>query len=305
MTARRLRAAAAPAKAETSPWLVVLALVAGPGLGERSVMRSVARAPAALPADHDRPWRAFPVPAGAVRARVAGAARRMAPRPVVTAVIIFAVMVSGAAVPAAGAQPAHVLSRGGASAEEIAVTFDDGWSPASTAAIVAILEEAQATATFFPQADAVRLAPDLWRSIAAAGFPIGNHTVSHPDLTQLRPEEQLEQIDGARREIEAITGRQMITVLRPPYGAVDDGVRRASAAAGFPTLLLWDVAGGDWAETDPAVIAANALAGAAGSVVLLHAGPAATVEALPAIIGGYRARGLRLVTVPELLIGTR
>ncbi|MFH0751483.1 MAG: hypothetical protein V2B17_06575, partial [Chloroflexota bacterium] len=38
-----------------------------------------------------------------------------------------------------------------------------------------------------------------------------------------------------------------------------------------------------------------------GSIVLLHAGPAVTPRALPAIIARYRARGFQFVTVPELL----
>jgi peptidoglycan/xylan/chitin deacetylase (PgdA/CDA1 family) len=93
----------------------------------------------------------------------------------------------------------------------------------------------------------------------------------------------------------------MIPFLRPPYGSVNDDVRRSAAAAGFPTLVLWTVAGVDWSETDPAVVARNALDGGPGSIVLLHAGPAVTVGALPAIIAGFRARGYRFVTVPELL----
>lgn len=216
-------------------------------------------------------------------------------------VALSSVVVAAATTPGADMPLARVVDRGPTAGDEIALTFDDGWSAESTAALVAILEREGVPATFFPQSDAVRRAPALWRHIAELGFPIGNHSVSHPDLTQLGPEEQLEQIDGARREIEGITGVPMIPFLRPPYGSVNDDVRRSAAAAGFPTLVQWTVAGVDWSETDPVVVARNALAGLPGAIVLLHAGPAVTVAALPAIIAGFRARGYRFVTVPGLL----
>jgi peptidoglycan-N-acetylglucosamine deacetylase len=67
--------------------------------------------------------------------------------------------------------------------------------------------------------------------------------------------------------------------------------------------VLWDIGSSDWLGVPAARVTADSLAGGAGSIVLLHAGPAATIAALPAIIAGYRARGIRLVTVPELLAG--
>jgi hypothetical protein len=76
----------------------------------------------------------------------------------------------------------------------------------------------------------------------------------------------------------------------------------AAAAAGFPTIVLWDVVGGDadLRATDASVLA-NASAGLPGSIVLLHAGPSVTPRILPALIARYQARGFTFVTVPELL----
>jgi hypothetical protein len=83
-----------------------------------------------------------------------------------------------------------------------------------------------------------------------------------------------------------------------------------AAAAGFPYVVLWDTTG---ADTGPrptvAGVVRDATAGKPGSIVLLHAGPAVTPRALPAIIARYRARGFGFVTLPELLgvpsLGTR
>ncbi len=102
--------------------------------------------------------------------------------------------------------------------------------------------------------------------------------------------------------MEQVTGRPMIPMFRPPYGDHDAASDAAAAAAGFPTIVLWDVVGGDadLGATDASVLA-NASAGLPGSIVLLHAGPSVTPRILPALIARYRARGFTFVTVPELL----
>jgi peptidoglycan/xylan/chitin deacetylase (PgdA/CDA1 family) len=69
--------------------------------------------------------------------------------------------------------------------------------------------------------------------------------------------------------------------------------------------MLWSVDPRDWEEQDARVIAERVLAGAApGAIVDLHDGRRAgqpTVEALAEILPALAARGLRCVTVSELL----
>lgn len=95
-----------------------------------------------------------------------------------------------------------------------------------------------------------------------------------------------------------------IDVLRPPYGSYNARVAAAAAAAGYPTLMLWDVDPRDWSGIPVAAISQRVLAGARdGSVILLHVGPNHTPEALPGIIASLRVRGFGFVTVPQLLGG--
>jgi peptidoglycan/xylan/chitin deacetylase (PgdA/CDA1 family) len=68
-------------------------------------------------------------------------------------------------------------------------------------------------------------------------------------------------------------------------------------------LVTWDVDPRDWrAHVTPREISRAVLSQVhAGSIVLLHDGggdAGHTIRALPAIIKGIRARGLRFVTVP-------
>jgi peptidoglycan/xylan/chitin deacetylase (PgdA/CDA1 family) len=184
----------------------------------------------------------------------------------------------------------------------IALTFDDGWSPPAGRLILDTLLREHVAATFFVNSMYVRWDPELWRRIAAAGFPIGNHTYDHRDLTSVSSAEIAKDIAKDAAAFRELTGFEMAPLFRPPYGARSPRVDAAILQAGYPTEILWDVVAGDTSPrlSDRALIA-NASAGRAGSIVLMHVGPASTPRILAAVIARYRARGFRFVTIPQLL----
>lgn len=212
----------------------------------------------------------------------------------------------GAAIGTTSAADATVrlIYHGGRSQPVVALTFDDGYSVTNCQQILDILERRHVAATFFPYARAVQGAPSFWRKVAGDGFPIGNHTTTHPDMTTLSLADATSQITRARSIIQGATGRPMIPVFRPPYGAWNGTVVQAARAAGYPTMLLWDVDSMDWSRSlSPSRVLRNALAGRSGSVVLMHCGPAVTPTILEQVIDGYASRGFGFVTVPQLLSG--
>ena len=200
------------------------------------------------------------------------------------------------------ADDAGVVSHGPRDDKVVALTFDDGWSTPRCHKILEILVLEKVPATFFPNALYVRQHPEFWRRVAELGFPIGNHTVNHRDLTELTGAAVFKEINRDREMVEQITGVPMIRVMRPPYGTYNKRTLRQSARAGFPTILLWDVTASDTSRhaSERSMIKA-ALSGRNGSVVVLHCGPKATPRILRRIIKGYRARGFQFVTVPVLL----
>jgi peptidoglycan/xylan/chitin deacetylase (PgdA/CDA1 family) len=79
------------------------------------------------------------------------------------------------------------------------------------------------------------LAPLGWpelRDLAAAGWELGSHTLSHPHLTQLDKHSLDRELRGARRECERRLGRPCGS-LAYPYGDVDDRVVEAAGRAGY------------------------------------------------------------------------
>lgn len=177
----------------------------------------------------------------------------------------------------------------------VALTFDDGPSPRVTPRLVRLLGRLDVPATFFMVGTRVAADPDLARSVADAGFVIGNHTWEHTDLTgQTGPE--IRRALQRTRDALVEAGVPAPTLTRPPYGAVDDRVRRVLAAAGY-TPVLWTIDSRDWAGGTPQQIARRVLSGVhphRANVVLQHDGVTrspATLRAIPREVTALRERG--------------
>src|SRR5438270_902882 len=214
--------------------------------------------------------------------------------------------------------------------KEIALTFDDGPDPTYTPKILDILKQENAQATFFLIGLQTQKFPGLARRIYDEGHGIGNHTFTHPDISDVsqwymkRVELQLTE------KLFASTLGVKPQYFRPPYSIdqepdVADQVRPLELvqSEGYTTVGS-KIDPNDWrkGETADAIVAAvmsQAESAATrgcetrapvycGNIVLLHDGGGdrtATIKALPAIIEGLRARGFKIVSVEELLGKTR
>lgn len=201
-----------------------------------------------------------------------------------------------------GRDRASLVWHGSRDRRVVALTFDDGYAPWNVRRIVRILGEEGIRATFFINGVYTRRDPALWRAIGQAGHAIGNHTYLHRDVTRMSTDRLIADLLYNQRVVEAATGRPMAPIFRPPYGRRNATTDAAAAAAGFPTIVMWDTSAVDATYT-PRVRASvrAATRGRAGSIVLLHAGPSLTPKILREVIRSYRHRGFEFVTVPELL----
>jgi peptidoglycan/xylan/chitin deacetylase (PgdA/CDA1 family) len=195
------------------------------------------------------------------------------------------------------------LSRGDHDRPEIALTFDDGPSPPYTGRILDVLERYAVPATFFCVGLNVGAHVEDMARIREQGHALGNHTWSHPFLTELSRPQLVEQIDRAGEAIAEASGGPVPALFRPPYGSRTPEVVGWLADIG-PRTVLWDVETADWAMPGADTISRIVLEQTRpGSVILLHDGGgdrSQTVAALPALIEGLLARGLRFVTADEL-----
>lgn len=204
-------------------------------------------------------------------------------------------------------QVAVVLSHGSRNVKLVALTFDDGYNPVVCGALVDALVAARTPATFFPNSINVVHAPALWRRVSTLGFPIGNHSATHPFMPRLTYLGQWGQIWSDRLALEDVIGGPSLSVFRPPYGSYSTGTLIAAHATGYPIVLNWDTSFADSSRRPdgrPWPISSYVRAasrGTNGSVILGHCGSPIDLSALSAVIAGYHARGFTFVTVPELL----
>jgi peptidoglycan/xylan/chitin deacetylase (PgdA/CDA1 family)/2-polyprenyl-3-methyl-5-hydroxy-6-metoxy-1,4-benzoquinol methylase len=125
-----------------------------------------------------------------------------------------------------------IICRGGKDLGAVALTFDDGPDPATTPALLELLAQYGARATFFVTGLNASAHPDLIRLILSRGHTIGNHSYSHSPLLMLKSGATL------RREIssaQALLRGFGITPLafRPPVGITNPRLWRALLETGM------------------------------------------------------------------------
>ncbi len=185
----------------------------------------------------------------------------------------------------------------------VAITFDDGPHPKTTDAILDLLGEYDAKATFFVIGQNLKLYGRATVRAAEEGHEIGNHTYSHPILSHVAREALVREISDTGALIEAVTGSSP-TLFRPPEGYCGGGVCRLAAENGL-SVVLWSIDTRDWAGVPTAGIVKNVMKNITpGSIILFHdygGKESHTVAALKEILPRLSAAGYRFVTVSELL----
>ena len=205
-----------------------------------------------------------------------------------------AITAASAAIATLGAAMAFTISGGPSHAQDCAgyvgLTFDDGPDTATTADLLDALEDAGLRATVFNTGQNAAAEPGLAQAQADAGMWIGNHSWSHPRLTELSREEMTSELSRTQDAIEQATGAAPV-LFRPPFGDTDETLAQVAAELGL-TQILWDVDSQDWngATTEQIVQAAATLQD--GQVILMHDGYRSTIDAIGPIADDLAARGL-------------
>lgn len=202
-------------------------------------------------------------------------------------------------------QPYSSVVRAGASAHEIALTFDDGPSPDYTASMMATLEQTHTLATFFVVGSNADQYPALIKRAAADGFGIGMHTYYHPYMTQLSRADRAWEIGETANAIHRALGpNYCLPYWRPPFGDWNSDVFSQMSSAGL-TTITWDTDPADWSSPGVQTIVDRIVAAIhGGSIILCHDGYNfrwQTDQALPQIISKLKGMGYVFVTIPQLL----
>ncbi len=128
-----------------------------------------------------------------------------------------------------------VISRGKKGSNSIALTFDDGPTPASTPILLKLLARYQLPATFFVIGEKAARYPELIADILAEGHTIGNHSWKHDYFLSLRSQKTLEKDIRATQDILKKSGAQPL-VFRPPVGITSSSIGFAVERQGLITV---------------------------------------------------------------------
>jgi cellulose synthase/poly-beta-1,6-N-acetylglucosamine synthase-like glycosyltransferase/peptidoglycan/xylan/chitin deacetylase (PgdA/CDA1 family)/spore germination protein YaaH len=204
---------------------------------------------------------------------------------------------------------------------EVALSFDDGPDPKWTPKILDILKQKNVKGAFMMIGAEAQENVGLMKRVVREGHEIGNHTYTHPDISEISTEQLDLELKLTERLFASKLGVQPL-YFRPPYSIDQEPDTDDQAApvertqqAGY-TIVGDKIDTDDWVEhprRSPQEITQTALYWLdrmktqpqfRGSIILLHDGGGdrqATVDALPVLIDALRAHGYTIVPVSALM----
>jgi peptidoglycan/xylan/chitin deacetylase (PgdA/CDA1 family) len=192
------------------------------------------------------------------------------------------------------------LAHAGTGRREVALTFHGAGDGALARRLLTLLHDRGAAGTVMAVGTWLQHGADAARMVVDLGHELGNHTWSHPDLAGLDEAGVRVEIERCRDLIVAATGGPGAFFRPSQLQHATPAIRRAAAAAGYPTVLSYDVDSRDFTDPGAVAIRRNVAAVTIGGVVSMHLGHPGTVDALPGILDDLAARGLRPVTASAL-----
>ncbi len=184
----------------------------------------------------------------------------------------------------------------------VAFTFDDGpvgTAPtASSQRIMDVLERYGMHCTYFYWGEKINDSNiDEIKRAYSIGCELGNHSFTHPYLTQMNASQIQEEISKTNAWLEPISGNA-VTLVRPPYGSTNNTVQQA---AGAP-LINWSLDSGDWNNGNYDSVLRTVCNGIQdGSIILFHQTYDFTAQAIETLVPELIEQGYEIVSVSELM----
>ena len=184
------------------------------------------------------------------------------------------------------------------------LTFDAGYENGHTEAILDTLRKHDVKAAFFLVGNYLQKNADLVRRMVAEGHIIGNHTMTHPDMSAITDKEAFQkELQGLETLFQEITGKELPKFYRPPQGIYSEENLKMAKELGYKTVF-WSLAYKDW-ENDNQPTKDYALGKLIprshnGAVILLHSTSKTNAEVLDELLTQWKSLGYRFETIDKL-----
>ncbi len=181
------------------------------------------------------------------------------------------------------------------------ITFDDGPHPEITPAALDILDQYQASATFFCVGQNVERYPETYHEILRRKHSTGNHTFNHLNAWKVPKEEYFQNVDKCTQYVDS-------HLFRPPYGRI--GLKHIRHLKRNYSIVMWSVLSLDF---DPRVTPEKCLDNClrymkAGSILIFHDSQKASsnmLYALPRFIEYFKSKGYTFPALTNDQLTTR
>lgn len=181
----------------------------------------------------------------------------------------------------------------------IAFSFDDGPNCKNTIEILKVLKKHHAKATFFLIGNRIEGHVLNSNTYKKYGCEIGLHTFEHESLISKNDDHIRTTLLDCKNTIN-IYFKTDSTLMRPPYGHINDKVCDILKELGLPAIL-WSVDSQDWKLEDKKEIVDCILKEADdGDIVIMHDKNVKTVEALDMVLTILEKQNYSFVTISEL-----
>ena len=198
----------------------------------------------------------------------------------------------------------HAFFAADTAEKKLYLTFDCGYENGNTPAILAALKKHQAPAVFFAVGNFVRDNPDLIKQMVAEGHIVGNHTMTHPDMSKISSEDSFQkELQGVEKIYKETTGKEMEKFYRPPQGIYSTENLAMAKELGYSTFF-WSLAYVDWIQ-DQQPSREEALSKLLtrvhpGAIVLLHNTSSTNGIILDELLSRWKKMGYSFHSVKEL-----
>lgn len=179
--------------------------------------------------------------------------------------------------------------------KKIYLTFDAGFENGNTPAILDALKKHQAPATFFVVGNFISENKDLIKRMETEGHIVGNHTMTHPDMSKISTKESFQkELSDVEKIYREITGKEMTKFYRPPQGIYSTQNLSMARELGYHTFF-WSLAYVDWYQDnqpDPQeAIAKLTKRIHPGAIVLLHSTSSTNAQILDELLDKWEEIG--------------
>lgn len=187
----------------------------------------------------------------------------------------------------------------------IYLTFDAGYENGNTAAILDALKKHNAKATFFLVGNYIETNPDLVKRMVNEGHIVGNHTLSHPDMSKISSIDNFaKEITSLEKIYEETTGQKMVKFYRPPQGKFNENNLKMAKELGYKTFF-WSLAYVDWLEnqqpTHEEAFSKLLTRVHPGAIVLLHSTSKTNADILDELLTRWEEMGYSFHSLDEIL----